>query len=257
MGKYILSPQKREHPTKAELALLNRRLSHDASVEFNGIHTALYNLRRGMDISPVADRLYAKSTHVRRILLALELLGQNKRTHQQYSLNDLLEALTVDANRVGEDEGIIVENDTQETITVDNEASVVYMQLYNAVTNAFESYHGDIGEMRGGSIRVHARVHLLSEQDHGHLGPHQALYQPGERFVVVSVADQGKGIEENILPTIFRDGVTSKRKGSGIGLALSDYICDYLHGFLRVESAVGIGTTFSLFFPAGYKRDNV
>jgi signal transduction histidine kinase len=68
--------------------------------------------------------------------------------------------------------------------------------------------------------------------------------------VVVSVADTGSGIPPERLAQIFDDFVTTKRRGLGLGLAISKRIVEQLDGTIAVESELGRGTAFTLRFPA-------
>jgi signal transduction histidine kinase len=69
-------------------------------------------------------------------------------------------------------------------------------------------------------------------------------------LVVISVADTGSGIPADRLSRIFDDFVTTKRRGLGLGLAISKRIVEQLDGTITVESEVGRGTSFTLRFPA-------
>jgi signal transduction histidine kinase len=71
----------------------------------------------------------------------------------------------------------------------------------------------------------------------------------GDR-VEITVADTGTGIPADRLGAIFEDFVTTKRRGLGLGLAISKRIVEQLDGTITVESEVGRGTTFTLRFPA-------
>jgi signal transduction histidine kinase len=66
---------------------------------------------------------------------------------------------------------------------------------------------------------------------------------------VLSVADRGCGIAADVLPRIFDLYFTTKRDGSGIGLAMTYRIVQLHSGFIDVESMVGQGTTFSIRIP--------
>ncbi len=70
----------------------------------------------------------------------------------------------------------------------------------------------------------------------------------------VAVADTGCGIPADRLPKIFDDFVTTKRRGLGLGLAISRKIVEQLGGTIAVASDVGRGTTFTLEFPATHAR---
>jgi signal transduction histidine kinase len=66
---------------------------------------------------------------------------------------------------------------------------------------------------------------------------------------IVEIADTGCGIPTERLDTIFDDFVTTKRRGLGLGLAISKKIVEQLGGTITASSAVGVGSTFSLRFP--------
>jgi signal transduction histidine kinase len=65
----------------------------------------------------------------------------------------------------------------------------------------------------------------------------------------IEVADTGCGIPKERLATIFEDFVTTKRRGLGLGLAISKKIVEQLDGTITVTSEVGVGSTFTLRFP--------
>ena len=68
--------------------------------------------------------------------------------------------------------------------------------------------------------------------------------------VEISVADTGSGIPAERLEAIFDDFVTTKRRGLGLGLAITKRIVEQLNGTIDVRSEVGRGTAFTLRFPA-------
>jgi signal transduction histidine kinase len=70
----------------------------------------------------------------------------------------------------------------------------------------------------------------------------------GDR-VQVRIYDTGCGIPPERLGQIFEDFVTTKRRGLGLGLAISKKIVEQLGGTISVASEVGKGTTFVLEFP--------
>ena len=70
----------------------------------------------------------------------------------------------------------------------------------------------------------------------------------GER-VRISVSDTGPGIPADRQEAIFEDCKTTKRRGLGLGLAISSKIVEQLSGTISVTSQVGAGTTFTLEFP--------
>ena len=76
--------------------------------------------------------------------------------------------------------------------------------------------------------------------------------KPGE-FVVVDVADTGCGIPPENLSRIFEPFFSTKQNvvgsGTGLGLAMVYGIVRQTEGFIKVDSSVGRGTTFSIHLP--------
>ena len=67
--------------------------------------------------------------------------------------------------------------------------------------------------------------------------------------IQVRIYDTGCGIPPERIAQIFEDFVTTKRRGLGLGLAISKKIVEQLGGHISVASEVGKGTTFVLDFP--------
>lgn len=74
---------------------------------------------------------------------------------------------------------------------------------------------------------------------------------PNGKHVEVMVRDTGRGIAPGLRDRIFRPGVTTRKRGWGLGLALVRRIVEQYHeGSIRlVESHVGRGTTFAVRLP--------
>ena len=69
------------------------------------------------------------------------------------------------------------------------------------------------------------------------------------RAAILKVEDHGEGIPHEIRDRIFDLYFTTKREGSGIGLAMTYRILQLHHGQLDVESKMGKGSTFTLRIP--------
>ncbi|MFI5378696.1 MAG: sensor histidine kinase, partial [Tepidisphaerales bacterium] len=68
-------------------------------------------------------------------------------------------------------------------------------------------------------------------------------------FGVISVADTGPGIPPEMIERLFKPFQTSKKEGSGIGLALVKRFADNFGGNASVESEVGKGSVFHVKLP--------
>jgi two-component system cell cycle sensor histidine kinase/response regulator CckA len=71
------------------------------------------------------------------------------------------------------------------------------------------------------------------------------------RFVRLDVRDEGAGIAPDVLPHVFEPFFTTKDvgKGTGLGLATVQAIAQQHGGWVAVDSVIGRGTTFSVYFP--------
>jgi signal transduction histidine kinase len=142
------------------------------------------------------------------------------------------------------------------------------MDVNGSVAEMVESMRGE-GDRNGVTVDAHyAEGPLVIEGDRFALGrvyrnlitnAIQAT-EPGGRVTIatarvgsqveISVTDTGSGIPADRLSAIFDDFVTTKRRGLGLGLAISKRIVEQLDGTIAVASEVGRGTAFTLRFPA-------
>jgi signal transduction histidine kinase len=71
--------------------------------------------------------------------------------------------------------------------------------------------------------------------------------------VEVSVADQGTGIDPQILPNIFQFGITTKGdQGNGMGLWTVKHILNKHHGDVKIHSEPGTGTRLDIWWPRAF-----
>ncbi len=99
----------------------------------------------------------------------------------------------------------------------------------------------------GGVLRIESE---LATVDDGFV--RDAARVPRGRYGVIRVRDSGSGIEPEVLGKIFEPFFTTKRVGEGTGLGLSTVygIVKQSGGYVFVDSALGEGTEFQLWFPA-------
>ncbi len=108
--------------------------------------------------------------------------------------------------------------------------------INNLVINAKQA-------MPNGGI-LHIRAYNYYHDGHSDLPLNQGQY------VCFSVKDSGIGIDEKYLEKIFDPYFTTKKTGSGLGLAVTFSIIKKHKGHITVQSRLGEGTTFSVYLPA-------
>jgi PAS domain S-box-containing protein len=119
----------------------------------------------------------------------------------------------------------------------------IHQVLMNLVTNASHAVQG----ISAGSIEITLNDETLDQQT---AAIHPDL-KPGH-YVVLKVKDNGAGIAPGVIERIFEPFFTTKEtgKGSGMGLAVVHGIAKSHGGAITVESAVGVGSMFTVYFPA-------
>ncbi|RMD87375.1 MAG: PAS domain-containing hybrid sensor histidine kinase/response regulator [Candidatus Dadabacteria bacterium] len=115
--------------------------------------------------------------------------------------------------------------------------------VMNLVTNA---YHA-VSSAKDGIIKVSLYQQDIEE-------PLECVYNklvPG-RYVVISVEDNGEGIDEGLISKIFEPFFTTRKvgDGSGLGLSVVHGIVGEHRGGIQVRSKLGSGAEFKIYFPA-------
>ena len=72
---------------------------------------------------------------------------------------------------------------------------------------------------------------------------------PAGKYIKISITDEGNGIPDEYLSKIFDPYFTTKQKGSGLGLAVCYSVIKNHRGHIKVESTLGVGTTFHIYLP--------
>ena len=70
-----------------------------------------------------------------------------------------------------------------------------------------------------------------------------------DKKILITVADTGEGIPDDVKDKLFKPLFTTKAKGQGLGLAVVKKLTEALNGKVTVESQVGKGTQFTVEFP--------
>ena len=145
----------------------------------------------------------------------------------------------------------LLRSTTPATITIsencyDNKSSIMAdpTQFHQVLMNIFSNAVHAMDEQ--GVIEMTVEQSNLNKEDLSE----QSHCQAGQ-YLKLSVRDSGVGMDKRTLDCIFTPYFTTKKKGegTGIGLAIVKKIIQSHGGFLAVESELGKGTVFHLFFP--------
>jgi signal transduction histidine kinase len=170
--------------------------------------------------------------------------------------------------------------DTQANLPmIKGDESQLSQVLINIILNATDAMPD------GGILRIQTKLHVVEnpeadrlqrvyprrrrsdpmESDYSRMRKTDLLaalikkFSEGDRLVKIRISDTGIGIKKEDLENIFDPFFTTKApdKGTGLGLSISLRIVESLGGEIRVESEVGKGTTFEIYFPVATEEAGV
>jgi PAS domain S-box-containing protein len=124
-------------------------------------------------------------------------------------------------------------------------------QLEQAMLNLF--LNSQDAMPNGGVITVSCKTAELTDTT-------PAVYNdiPPGSYVEIKVIDTGTGIHKDILQKIFEPFFTTKEqsKGTGLGLSVVYGVVRSHHGYIIVESEIGVGTAFTIYLPQVEKYED-
>ena len=116
-------------------------------------------------------------------------------------------------------------------ILVEADEDLIHRTVWNLMLNAAQAMRG------AGRIRVEIDVPPVNELPRG------ADFDP---VVRLRVSDDGPGIDPEVEDRLFQPFVSGRPGGSGLGLAIVQRAVEAHRGLVLVESAPGMGTTFTI-----------
>jgi len=148
---------------------------------------------------------------------------------EEIDLRRILEEVSSLANPDAAQHGVTIERDLpEEPLMVKADSDFMKQAFLNVVLNGVQAMPD------GGRLSISSR----REDD----------------VVVTEVRDQGQGIPPEIQEKLFELYFTTKKGGSGIGLAQTYQVMQWHYGSVDFESAPGQGTTFRLRIPLSSSR---
>ncbi|MGC2108482.1 MAG: ATP-binding protein [Candidatus Korobacteraceae bacterium] len=218
----------------ATLGELAAGLAHEIRNPLAGIAGVIEIVSRDLPPNSAARSVIkdAKEEAVQINRILTDLLETARPKPPQFRISDLsstAEHAVMFARQQAITKRIMVELDKGEDIPfVDHDPNQINQVLLNLLLNAIQAMD------KPGSIHV--------------------TLQRDDDAVLITVADQGKGIAPENLSNIFRPFFTTKGHGTGLGLSLARRIVESHGGSIDVRSEVGKGTQFTIRLPIARKQ---
>lgn len=213
----------------ATLGELAAGLAHEIRNPLAGIAGVLDIVSRDLPPTRVAreviDDAKQEAVQINRILT--ELLDTARPKAPQFRVTDVVgtvEHAVLFARQQAVAKRIHIEFEVKDVLPpVEHDPNQINQVLLNLLLNAIQSMD------KPGAIRV--------------------TLEPEDDAVRIVVADEGKGISPEHLPSLFRPFFTTKGHGTGLGLSLARRMVESHGGTINVESKLGEGAQFTILLP--------
>ncbi|MDI6767474.1 MAG: PAS domain S-box protein [Bacteroidota bacterium] len=128
------------------------------------------------------------------------------------------------------------------------DSNQLHIALLNLCVNARDAITADgkIGDAGGGRITL--GTGLMKRAEIRQKFPDASASE----YIFISIKDTGVGMDEETRNRMFEPFFTTKElgKGTGLGLSVVYGVVNSHNGFVDVDSTLGVGSTFTLYFPA-------
>jgi PAS domain S-box-containing protein len=234
------------HAQKMEaIGTLAGGIAHD----FNNIISAIIGygsllqmkMNSGDPLLPYVDHLIESSNRAAQLTQGLLAFSRKQSIRMTpVKLNEIVTRVQkLLARIIGEDVNLNVKFLDRE-LDILADSGQIEQVLMNMAVNARDAMSS------GGSLYISTEAVKLDEefcQVHG--------YGTKGNYALISVTDNGCGIDARSLKKIFEPFYTTKEvgKGTGLGLAIAYGIIKQHNGYINVYSEIGRGTTFKIYLP--------
>lgn len=120
------------------------------------------------------------------------------------------------------------------TAIIDVDPELIRQVIYNLLLNSYQASE------KNGSITISTAT-CKDKRD-------------GREMFIITIEDQGYGIEQRHLNSIFDPFFTTRNDGNGLGLSIVNRIVDIHNGYLKIKSTKNKGTHISVFLPRQQRK---
>jgi two-component system, NtrC family, sensor histidine kinase HydH len=214
----------------AALGQFAAAIAHDIRTPLTSISLNVQILRRKLQL-PDDDRehldiaLEELARLDKSVAEILDFAKPVKLATEPVDVSDLIEATRKNLGPVLSEKGVAVRIESGNPLTVQGDPQRLRQVLTNLVDNAANA------SKPGTEVTVRASA-------------------TADRHVAIEIVDHGRGIGADDLPRIFEPFFTTRPDGTGLGLAIVQKVVRAHGGDIKVRSAIGEGSTFTIMLPA-------
>lgn len=241
-----LESRSRESDRLTQLEVLVAGLAHEVKNPLSGMRGAAQILEKAVAETPrtreCTDIILREIDRLNDLIVQLlDLAGPARLQRQPVNIHELLD-LVLKTLLAGSDKEIRFLREFDPSLPpVRGDRGRLTQVLLNLVGNAMDASepHGPI------TLRTRMETTYWVGGEHGR-----------EQFISLDIGDEGVGIPEADLASIFNPFFTTKSDGTGLGLSISQRIVTEHGGVLRVRRRASRGTVFTLTLPINRMDEN-
>jgi signal transduction histidine kinase len=213
---------------------LTRGVAHEVKNPINAIVLHLQLLQNKLDKVDPATRRHMDviGNEIHRLDRVVQILVDFTRPRdlrlEDVDMRQVLDEVAILASpEAGQHDVRLVRERGQEFLPVRVDTDLMKQAVLNLVLNGVQAMS------KGGTLTMTARRE--------------------DETIITEIRDQGSGIAPDVQEKIFELYFTTKKEGSGIGLAQTYQIMQWHYGSVEFETTAGVGTTFRMRLPAAVK----
>lgn len=228
-----LNQIKMEHADRlATSGQMAASIAHEIKNPTAGVLGALKILREELYLEPDKIEIFDEMiTQLERINNTVnDLLSYARPTSPEFTPVDLTEIMkkTISLMSKTGNSAIIKTSFSDKNIIIEADKKQLQQVIWNVMLNAQDALD------TGGEI-----ILKLEDKDD---------------FITITITDNGKGIPEKEIESVFKPFYSMKHKGTGLGMTITKRIIEQHNGSIRIQSKVGTGTTVYITLPKLQKK---
>ncbi len=219
----------------ADIGMLAATVAHELRNPLAGIRLAVYNIKRKVP-DPIIEKnlqnIDNKVTESDQIINNLLFYSKIKVSHlKNINIYNILKASVEEAVKKDAEEASLISMDMEsmKDLTIEADPLQIKEVFVNIINNAIDAVDAEKG-----------RIEIAGKADN--------------KFMTISIKDNGTGIREEDLGRVFEPFFTTKAKGTGLGLPVCKQIIMLHGGFINISSNPGEGTTVVISLPVEHRK---